>query len=91
MSRIHTLKDIIHQAIEEGASTVEEVHQKVAGLPFDQLEKIAAIEGLVRRARGVHDQVSNTVYDTVRAINARVDDLAEDALSRAGMRREDDA
>lgn len=90
MSRIYTLKDIVHQAVEDGANTVEDVHQRVAALPFDQLERIAVLEKLVRRARGVHDQVSNTVYDTVRAVNARVDELAEEALGRAGVARSDD-
>ncbi|MCK5771881.1 hypothetical protein [Algiphilus sp.] len=89
MSRIYTLKDIVHQAVDEGANTVEDVHQRVAALPFDQLERIAAIEGLVRRARGFHDQVAGTVYDTVRAVNARVDELAEDALARSGVQRDE--
>ncbi|WP_420426958.1 hypothetical protein [Algiphilus sp.] len=89
MSQIYSLKDIVHQAVEEGANTVEDVHRRVAALPFDQLERIAAFEGLARRARGLHDQISSTVYDTVRAVNARVDELAEDALNRAGIARDD--
>ena len=43
----------------------------------------------MRRARGFHDQVAGTVYDTVRAVNARVDELAEDALARSGVERDE--
>lgn len=90
MKRIYALKDLIHQAIDEGATTVEEVHQRIAALPFEQLEKIAALEGLVRHTRGLHDQAASTVYDTVRVVNERVDELAEEALNRMGVERDDD-
>lgn len=90
MNRIYALKDLIHQAIEDGATSVEEVHQRIAALPFDQLEQIAAVEGLARRARGLHDQASATIYDTVRLVNQRVDELAEEALQRIGMERGED-
>ena len=47
---------VAQQAIDNGATTVEEVYMKVSRLPFDQLERIAALEGVVKKARGRHDQ-----------------------------------
>lgn len=85
MSRIKTLKDAVQAAIDNGATTVQEVHQRVAAMPFDQLEKIAAIEGLVRKARGLTDQSIGAVYDTIRAVNAKVGELADAALRRIGQ------
>lgn len=85
VGRIKSLKDAVQSAIDNGATTVQEVHQRVAAMPFDQLEKIAALEGLVSRARGLHDRSVGAVYDTVRAINARVGELADAALNRIGQ------
>ncbi len=88
MGRIQDLKDLVEDAIDHGATTVEEVHQRVAALPFDQLEKIAAIEGMVGKARDLHDETVGTVYDTIREVNARVGELADEALRRLGQGEE---
>lgn len=85
MGRIQNLKDFVEDAIEHGATTVEGVHQQIAALPFDQLEKIAAIEGLVGNARNLHDETVGTVYETIRTVNARVGELADEALQRLGQ------
>ena len=85
VSKIKSLKDAVQTAIDNGATTVQQVHERIAAMPFDQLEKIAAIEGLVNKARGVSDQSIGAVYDTVRAINARIGELADSALNRVGQ------
>lgn len=84
MSKIKSLKDAVQSAVDEGAFTVQQVHERIAAMPFDQLAKIAALEGVVNKARGVHDQSVGAVYDTIRAINARVGELADAALKRIG-------
>jgi uncharacterized hydantoinase/oxoprolinase family protein len=84
-SRIKSLKDAVQQAIDNGAKSVEEVYMRIARLPFDQLERIAALEGIVKKARGVHDQSIGRLYDTIREINKRVGRLADQALARLGV------
>ena len=85
MSRIKSLKDAVQQAIDHGARTAEEVYLRVSRLPFDQLERIAAIEGVVKKARGRHDQSVARRYQTIRAINKRIGTLADQALRRLGL------
>jgi len=85
MSRIKSLKDAVQQAIDNGARTAEEVYMRVSRLPFDQLERIAALEGVVRKARGRHDQSVARLYQTIRAINRRIGTLADQALRRLGL------
>lgn len=82
VSKIRSLKDAVQEAIDNGATTVQQVHERIAAMPFDQLEKIAAIEGVVNKARGVSDRSIGAVYDSVRAINAKVGELADTALNR---------
>jgi len=85
MSRIKSLKDAVQQAIDNGARSAEEVYMRVSRLPFDQLERIAAIEGVVKKARGRHDQSVARLYETIRAINRRIGTLADQALRRLGL------
>lgn len=82
VSKIKSLKDAVQDAIDNGATTVQQVHERIAAMPFDRLEKIAMLEGVVNKARGLSDQSIGAVYDAVRAINARVGELADAALSR---------
>ncbi len=84
IAKIKSLKDAVQQAIDGGANSVAEVHRRIAAMPFDQLEKIAAVEGLVKKARGTHDQTVGAVYDTIRKVNARVGELADSALAKLG-------
>jgi hypothetical protein len=85
MSRIKSLKDAVQNAIDNGATTVEEVYMRVSRLPFDQLERIAALEGIVKKARGAHDQSIGRIYATIRDINRRIGKLADQALRRLGL------
>ena len=85
MTRIKSLKDAVEQAIDRGARTAEDVYLRISRMPFERLERIAALEGVVRKARGVHDQSVARLYDTIRAINKRIGQLADQALRRAGL------
>ena len=85
MSRIKSLKDAVQQAIDNGARSAEEVYMRISRMPFDQLERIAALEGIVKKARGRHDQSIARLYQSIRAINKRVGKLADQALKRLGL------
>lgn len=85
MSRIKSLKDAVEQAIDNGARSVEDVYLRVSRLPFEQLERIAVLEGVVRQARGRHDRSVARLYVTIRAINRRIGKLADQALRRLGL------
>ena len=84
-NRIKSLKDAVQKAIDDGARSAEDVYLRISRMPFDQLERIAALEGLVQKARGLHDQSVARITATIRAVNKRVGRLADDALKRLGM------
>ena len=65
--------------------------RRVAAMPFEQLQKIAAVEGLVQKARGKHDETVGAVYDTIRKVNARVGELADSALNKVSRQKAADS
>ena len=82
MKKIKSLQELVQDAIDKGATTVEDVHRSIASLPFDQLEKIAFLEGSLQKARKFTEQSIGTVYDSIRNLNQRVGKIARELLDK---------
>ncbi|MGQ0618308.1 MAG: hypothetical protein ACT4QA_00080 [Panacagrimonas sp.] len=79
-NKLLKLQEIVQKAIDDGATTVEQVHRSIASMPFDILEKIDALATPVNTAREVHDQTVGNVYETIRLLNDRVGEMARTLL-----------
>ena len=44
LQRVELLKDFIQEAVDKGATSVEQVHQYIADLPFEALEKTGLLQ-----------------------------------------------
>ena len=49
-SKLISLQKVVEQSIEDGATTVEQVHSSIASMPFDVLERIDALQKPTRRS-----------------------------------------
>jgi len=74
------LAELVSEAIDTGATSVEQVHRAIAELPLSILESIEAFKKPVGEVRKVQDQSIGAVYDMIRSINAEVGSLASKAL-----------
>jgi hypothetical protein len=77
----------IEEAIEKGATTVEEVHKSIAQLPFKVLEASDLLPGPAKGVRRLQDRTIGAVYDLIRHVNGRVGTLAMELLDQAAKRR----
>lgn len=50
-------------------STVRQVHQAIASIPFSILEAIPATRQTTRLVRLIHDTISGGVYESIGAVN----------------------
>jgi hypothetical protein len=82
MNRIRNLQELVQDAIDKGATTVEEVHRSIASLPFEQLQKIAILEGPSQKALDLTEQSIGAVYDAIRNLNQRAGKMARDLLDK---------
>ncbi|HMI91056.1 MAG TPA: hypothetical protein VK509_06810 [Polyangiales bacterium] len=80
VKRWRGLKDLVRDAVEQGASAVERVHLATAHRPFSLLAQIPAISEPVRSMQQIHDTLVATTYQTVRTVTRAVGDVAELAL-----------
>lgn len=82
MKKIKDLQELVQDAIDKGATSVEEVHRTIAGMPFEQLSKIAILESPSQKARDFTDQSIGAVYDSIRTLNQRAGKIARELLTK---------
>lgn len=76
MARIEAVKDLIQEAVDKGATSVEQIHRMIAALPLTVLEKRGLLAEEGREAGNLVDTSIGAVYDVIRRINHEVGDLA---------------
>jgi hypothetical protein len=77
-----SLQEVVEKAIDDGATTVEQVHKSIASMPFDLLERIDALQKPASKAREIHDQTVGNIYETIRLLNDRAGEMARNILNR---------
>jgi len=78
---------LIQDAIDKGATTVEEVHKSIAELPLKLLEKNDVLRARAKAVRRTQDQTIGSIYDLIRDINQEVGTYASDLLAQAAAPR----
>ncbi len=82
MSEVKRIADLIQDAIDRGATTVEEIHRSVANLPLKVLEDIEFFKTPVKEVRKIQDRSIGALYDLIRKINREIARLATDMLKK---------
>lgn len=78
VDRIELLKDLVQQAVDRGATSVEQIHQSIAELPFETLERLGVLKPEQRGLRDRQRRSIGMVYDAIRSINRQVGELISD-------------
>ena len=78
LNKVELLKDMVQNAIDNGARTVEDVHKAIADLPFEMLEKNGLLDEDRQQLRERNQQTIGTVYGKIRDINQKIGELASD-------------
>jgi hypothetical protein len=87
MTREKNLVGLVQGAVDEGATTVEEIHKAIADLPLRILEENKLLPEATKEVRRVQDHTIGVIYDLIREINEKVGKLASDVLEEARQRR----
>jgi hypothetical protein len=84
---VRKLVDYVRDAIDDGATTVEEIHKSIAALPLDILGRLDGFEDALKGVRRIQDQSIDAVYDVIRRVNREVTRLAADLLEGVRPKR----
>ena len=82
MIHIRELKDLVQSTIDKGATSVEEVHNEIANMPLNVLEKITPLEASAKKIKKFHENSVGTVYNVIRKVNDEVGKLAEELINK---------
>ena len=77
----------IQDAIDKGATTVEEVHKSIADLPLKILEESELLKESAKEVKRVQDHTIGAIYRTIREVNEQVGTYASELLADAAKRR----
>jgi hypothetical protein len=76
LTRIEALKDLIQEAIDKGATSVEQIHQAIAAMPLEALEKRGLLDEEAASLKAKQAATIGSVYDAIRRVIREVGDLA---------------
>ena len=77
------ISKLIEDAIDKGATSAEEIHRAIAGLPISVLESFGFGEKPSQEVKQIQDATIGAIYNMVRDINHSVAELANDLIEKA--------
>jgi hypothetical protein len=80
MADLDGIRALVQDAIDKGATTVEEVHTTIAAMPLEALKKVEPLRGLAEAAEAVTMASIGNVYDTIRQVNEQAGEVAKQLL-----------
>jgi hypothetical protein len=72
----------VQEAIDQGATTVEEIHKRIAALPLSTLKSIPGLDPLADTAEDLTHKSIGAVYEAIRTVNAQVSEIARQLLDQ---------
>ncbi len=78
VQRLEVLKDFIQEAVDKGANSVQQIHEHIADLPFEALEKSGLLDDDKLKLRDRQRRTIGMVYDAIRRVNRQVGELISD-------------
>ncbi|OUS26846.1 hypothetical protein A9Q99_16655 [Gammaproteobacteria bacterium 45_16_T64] len=79
LDKLELLKDMVQEAVDKGATTVEDVHRTIAEIPIEQMERNGLLDAdEAQEKRDLHHKTVGTVYDAIRSINRQVGEMASE-------------
>jgi hypothetical protein len=80
LTRLEALKDLIQDAVNQGATTVEQIHKRVVDLPLSVLEKNGLLDVDSETRDELWDKSIGQIYEAIRRVNQEIGDLAGQAF-----------
>ena len=78
---LQRIQALVEDAVDNGATTVEEIHRAVAAAPLEVLGQVEPWADVATSAQDLTSRSIGAIYDTIRRVNEQVGVLAEQVLA----------
>ena len=78
---LQRIQALVEDAVDNGATTVEEIHRAVAAAPLEVLGQVEPLADVATSAQDLTSRSIGAIYDTIRRVNEQVGVLAEQVLA----------
>ncbi|MDJ0868807.1 MAG: hypothetical protein QNK03_22045 [Myxococcota bacterium] len=82
MSDERALTELIEDAVNKGATSVEEIHKRIAEMPLTVLERLGVFERTASDVKEIQETSIGAVYELIRDVNHEVAKLARELLEK---------
>lgn len=76
------IQALVEEAIDNGATSVEEIHRAVANTPLEVLKQVEPLSGPAEVAQDLASRSIGAIYETIRSVNEQVGVFAEQLLAK---------
>jgi len=76
------LQKTVQDAIDKGATSVEQVHKQIASMPLDYLARIAALEGPANQVKEFQNNTIGSIYQVIHNVNNKAGEIAKELLAK---------
>ncbi|MFP4477647.1 MAG: hypothetical protein ACLFOY_18960 [Desulfatibacillaceae bacterium] len=80
MANWHKLRSMVQDMVDKGVTSVEDIHKRIADMPFSALEDVTPISDSAKSVHEAHDKTVGGVYETIRMVNRKVGEFAQEFL-----------
>jgi hypothetical protein len=77
------IQKVVKDAIDKGATSVEQIHLSIAKMPLKYLEKVEGIESATKKVGYIQEKTIGYVYGLIQRVNDKVEGVAKDMLQKA--------
>ncbi|MBF0118617.1 MAG: hypothetical protein HQK79_07255 [Desulfobacterales bacterium] len=82
MENLTKIKELVQDAVDKGATSVEQVHLMIANLPFDILDKVNMSTPATEKVQRFQERTIGNIYDLIRTLNKKVGEIATEILQK---------
>jgi len=80
LQRVELVKDLVQSAIDRGATSVGQIHQFIADLPFEALERTGLLDDDRLGLRAKQQRTIGMVYEAIRRVTEEVGRFVSDQI-----------
>lgn len=80
LQRLQLLKDVLEEAIDRGVSSVQRIHETIADIPLDAMQRSGVLPPEALQLRERQRALIGMVYDTIRQVTRGVGDFVSDQI-----------